>query len=96
MNKYYFGPDTFYREKQKELSLGVIGLLERYSSMTAFNRLEHPWITIDDICSWCMDDRKSIENYIQEGVEKDCLIEISENEAERLQKDPFHNCWLYE
>ena len=94
--KFYFGPDSFSCDIKNQLSLGTIGLLEKYSSMVAFNSLKHPWVTIEDILHWCNDDVRTIEAYINEGIRENCLISLSEEQATKLLQDPIHNCWLYE
>lgn len=94
-DKFYFGKDVFRKDSQN-VSLGMMGLLDKYSTFLALNTLKHPWITINDIKSWCNDDREAIEQYIQEGIQNGCLIQLNEVEARRLQKNPLENNWLFE
>lgn len=95
-DKFYFGKEIFMRDEVNTLSLGAIGLLEKYCSMAAYDRLKNPWITLEDIEKWCSDDLDEIQYYIQEGIQKNYLIRLDEEQAIRLQNDPMNNCWLFE
>lgn len=92
--KFYFGTQSL--RETNELSLGTIGLLEQYSTKLSSNHLKTPWFTIMDAKQWCKDDEEQLYKYLKQGIEKKYLILLNETQANRLLKDPIHNCWLYE
>ncbi|MDD7280455.1 hypothetical protein [Floccifex sp.] len=91
MKKYYLGMKKDY----KNLSFSTIGLVEQYYNSLSQNELKTPWFTIEDALKWAKDDG-NLDVYLQQALQEQVLIELSEQDAKRLQKDPFHNCWLYE
>lgn len=92
--KYYYGING-HSDSFSSLWLGTIGLLEQYNLKKATNQLKTPWFTIEDVKTWCKDDRH-LEQYLKQGVECSVFRILNEKEASLLQKDPFHDYWLYE
>ncbi|MGM9948041.1 hypothetical protein [Floccifex sp.] len=70
-------------------------LIRTIQSKKATNQLKTPWFTIEDVKTWCKDDGH-LEQYLKQGIECSVFQILNETEANMLQKDPFHDYWLYE